>query len=251
MIQLYENKDQIFNDSIDRIIIELFNKKNKKDEADFLMLTGCSALSGTTSISIAIAIAIANTNRRVLLVDCDMRKSAQYKKLNQNINYGFADYLEGKDGDKELFKKIVKETNIKNLFYIPCGYCKTNPTRLLCSEKMKDVIEETKTNCDYVIFDVPSLSIVPDANVLFKYVDGSILVAALGETTKLQIKQAKRKLLKQNSSYYGMIVNKVDKSEFNKVVRNYDYYFNDGSGGQKLNERIKMFRKEQKEKKGE
>jgi len=236
MVVLYENKNQILNDSIDRIVVEVFNKRNVNDSAQTILMTGCSSLSGTTTVSIAMAIAIANTQRKVLLLDCDVRKSAKYKKLNENVEIGLADYLE--DDSMTNLNSVVKETNIDNLYYLPCGSCDNNPTRVLCSSKMNEVIKVAREEFDVVILDVPSISIVPDASILFSEVDGIILLAAIGETTKRQIKQAKRKIKKYSNKYYGLIVNKVDHREYKRALRGYDYYLEDSKGEQNLRKRI-------------
>lgn len=234
MIQLYENENQIYNDSIDKIVVELIKKKKDDNFAHLFLLTGCSTLSGTTSVSIAISIALANTNRKVLLVDCDTRKIPKYKKLNQNVEIGLSDFLIDDCAQKVDLDEIVYETNIDNLSYVPCGTCNKAYTRVMCSPKMKDLLMYSKTNFDYVIFDFPSISIVPDANVLLEEIDGVALLVALGETSKLQIKQTKRKILKYPDKYYGMIINKVEEREFKKLVDRYDYYFIGEDGKQNV-----------------
>ena len=89
-IELYENKNQIVNAAIDRIVVELFHKKEEKEKGQAVLLTGCSPLAGTTSTCIGLAIAMANTKRKTLLVDCDVRKTIQYKKLNKEVSEGLA-----------------------------------------------------------------------------------------------------------------------------------------------------------------
>lgn len=233
-IELYENSNQIVNAAVDRIVVELFNKREESSGGQAVLLTGCSPLAGTTSTSISLAIAMANTKRKTLLVDCDVRKSIQYKKLNEEVTEGLANYLLEDNESVDNIEQIVYETNVDDLYYIPCGKYYENATRILCSSKMTQLIESAKRQFDCIIFDLPSLAIVPDAQVLFGVVDGIVLVTALGETRKKQIKDAKRKVVPFAEHYYGMIINKVEKDVYRRSLMDYDYYFIDKRGRQKL-----------------
>ncbi|MGN0473406.1 MAG: tyrosine-protein kinase family protein [Lachnospiraceae bacterium] len=230
-IELYENKNQLICSAIDRIVVELHNKKRVDQKSQSLVFTGCSPLAGTTSTCIGLGIALANAEWKTLLIDCDVRKSMKYKKLNNETTDGLGDYLI-KDKSAE---EVVYGTNIENLFYVPCGNYSENATRLLCSQNMKQLIQYVKENYDFIIFDCPSITIVPDAQIIANEVDGIILVSAAGDTSKNQIRDAKRIVNKMQDKYYGMIVNKLDLAQYRKNLKNYDYYFTDKKGNQKLN----------------
>ena len=234
-IELYENTDQIVNAAVDRIVVEVFNRKASGQYGQAILLTGCSPLAGTTSTCISLAIAMANTKRKILLVDCDVRKSIRYKKLNEEATDGLANYLLDEESDATNIDNIVYRTNVEDLYYIPCGEYMENATRILCSSKMTELIRDVKGRFDCIVFDLPSLAIVPDAQVLFKAGDGIVLRAALGETRKKQIKDAKRKIAPFADKYYGMIINKVEKGLYRSNIKDYDYYFVDKRGEQKLN----------------
>lgn len=234
-VELYENTDQIVNAAVDRIVVEVFNRKASGQHGQAILLTGCSPLAGTTSTCISLAIAMANTKRKILLVDCDVRKSIRYKKLNEEATDGLANYLLDEESDATDIDNIVYRTNVEDLYYIPCGEYMENATRILCSSKMSELIRDVKGRFDCIVFDLPSLAIVPDAQVLFKAVDGIVLLAALGETRKKQIKDAKRKIAPFADKYYGMIINKVEKGLYRSNIKDYDYYFVDKRGEQKLN----------------
>lgn len=243
---LYENRNQLVTDAIDKIVVEIFNKRNKEEKAQSLVLTGCSPLVGTTSTCIGLSIAVATTQRKTLLIDCDVRKALKYKKLNEKTSMGLANYLLETSGKESItVNDIIYSTNIENLSYIPCGDYSENSTRILCSAKMEKLIETVKEQFDCIIFDLPSLAIVPDAQILFQSVDGIILLAALGETRKRQIKEAKMKIAPYTDKYYGMIINKVQLDMYRKNVRDFDYYFVDQKGEQKLtaNSAYKKYKK--------
>lgn len=244
-IELYENKNQVVSAAIDRIVVEIYNRKESTAQSQTIILTGCSPLVGTTSTSIGLGIAIATSKRKTLVIDCDVRKANKYKKINDQATIGLANYLLINETELD---EIIYTTNIDNLFYIPCGQYSKNSTRILCSVRMEQLLEALKEEFDCIIFDFPSITIVPDAQILFQKVDGIILLAALGETRKRQISEAKLKVEPFESKYYGMIVNKIPLDIYRMNVKDYDYYFMNTKGEQNLNgnSAVKKLRKSKK-----
>jgi capsular exopolysaccharide synthesis family protein len=234
-INLYSNTSQVMNDAIDRIVVEIHNKRKTEDGAQKILLTGCGPQCGSTSVCIGLGISFAEAKWNTLIIDCDIRKSAPYKKLNENTGKGLSDFLLGESVEqKEDFEEIIYATNFENLSYIPCGTYAASPARLFCSGMMKKLLEYVNEQYDYVIFDFPSVAVAPDAQILFGDVDGIILISALECVTKRQIRDAKHKVQPFADKYYGMIINKIDMSLYKKYVKRYDYYFLDKNGNQKL-----------------
>lgn len=240
-IELYEIKNQLVSAAVDKMVVEIINKKENTQEAQTLVLTGCSPRAGTTSMSISLGIAMANCQKKTLLIDCDVRKSLKYKKLNEETTKGLANYLLDLEGNQVSIDSVVYNTNIDSLFYVPCGAYSENSTRILCSNKMDNFIKKMKKEYDCIIFDLPSVSIVPDSQILFKKADGIILISSLGETRKKQIKEAKLKVKPYLDKYYGMIINKIPLDIYRQNVRDYDYYFVDEKGEQNLNGAYKKY----------
>lgn len=245
VIELYSKSDQLVNAAIDKIVVDLFNKKEKNEGGQAIVMTGCSPLSGVTSTSIALGIAMAASRRKTLIIDCDVRKAAQYKKLNDEVTYGVAEYLL----KEELqFEDVIYDTNVEGLSYMPCGAYSNQPTRVLCSPKMESLIASAKEHYDCILLDVPSVAVVPDAQILFPMADGIILLSALGETRKKQIKEARMKVAPFAEKYYGMIVNKIPMDVYRQNVKDFDYYFVNKKGEQKFykSEAYQKFKKKQK-----
>lgn len=218
-IKLYCNDSQIMNDAIDRIIVEIHSYKKQFGNKSIL-LSGCGSKSGTTTIAINLAIALSMSGWKTLLVDCDLRKEKKYKRLNEDIKIGLSDYL---SKDIEL-NEATFNTNYELLEYIPGGSVANSPVRLFCSAKMEQFVSEVKDEYDYIIFDFPSLNIVSDASILFPYVDGIALVGAMNQTTKKQLRDARRKVSSYRDKYYGLIINQVHKTEYKKYIKDYDYF---------------------------
>lgn len=235
IVDLYGNTSQVMNDAIDKIVIEIYNKRNCNEGAQKILLTGCGPQCGSTSTSIGLGISFAAAKWKTLIVDCDFRKSVELKKLNENTDMGLSDHLLDETLDKKVnIENIIYATNFESLSYVPSGNNAASPARLFGSGKMDQFLKYVDENYDYVIFDFPSISVAPDAQILFGKVDGIVLIAALEEVTKKQVKDAKHKVMPFKNKYYGMIINKIDKSLYRKYVKRYDYYFMDKNGKQNL-----------------
>lgn len=219
-IEIYQSDSQIVRDAIDKVIVKVYQRKREKNHRSFL-LTGCSAGCGTTHTAINMAVALANAGWKTVLVDCDIRKGMTYKRLNQEVNNGLSDYLM-KQGEKPVFP-----TDIDKLYYIPCGNNVGSPVRLLCTKEMETLVRELNDEYDFVIYDFPSIEIVPDAGIMMSVVDDVILVAAVNETSKQQLDSAKSKVKACKDKYLGLILNKLELPEYRHYVKNYDYFRKD------------------------
>lgn len=249
-IELYVNDSQVMNDAIDRIVVEIHNKKKEHDGAKKILLTGCGPQCGSTSTCIGLGISFSAAKWRTLIIDCDLRKQRDYKKLNEKTGLGLSDFLHGDEAGDNNFEEIIYPTNFENLSYIPCGKYAASPARLFCSGMMRQLLKYADENYDYVIFDFPSVSVAPDAQILFGEVDGIILVSALEGVTKRQVRQAKRKVRPYADKYYGMIINKIQMNLYRKYVKRFDYYFVNKDGVQKLSgSAAKKYKKSKSEKK--
>ena len=218
-IEFYRSDSQFINDAIDRLLMEVcFYKKefNKKT----VLLTGCGSSNGTTMIAINLAIVLSIAGCRTLLVDADLKKRNKYKRLGRDVRKGLSNYLDGESNVEE----ITYPTNYRDLSYIPCGASNTGSARLLCSGKMNCFIQERKDEYDFIIFDTPSVTVVPDAKVMFPSMDGIALVMSLNATTKKQLANARREAGQFGDKYCGLIINCVDKKEYERIFPQYDYF---------------------------
>ena len=247
-IQLYANTQQVLNDAIDRVVVEIHNKRKNDSGAHKILLTGCGPQCGSTSVSISLGISLADAKWKTLIIDCDLHKAQELKKLNEATGKGLSDILlEESDNSKLDFEEIIYDTNIDHLSYIPCGKSMMSPVRLFCSGMMKQLLQYLNGKFDYIIFDFPSVAVAPDAQILFGDVDGIVLISALETVTKRQIRDAKHKVQPFADKYYGMIINKIDIDLYRKYVKKYDYYFVDKKGNQKLDGRAaRQYRKKKK-----
>lgn len=218
-IELYPMQSHVMSDAIDRVIVELHELMRGR-ETKSLLMTGCGPGNGTTTLAINLAIALSMSAWKTLLVDCDLRKEKKFKRLGEKTQLGLSDYLLQKAEPED----IVYGTNYDLLEYIPSGFNAGNPVRLFCSRRMEEFIRTIKGDYEYVIFDLPSLNIVSDARILFSGVDGILLVAALQQTTKKQLADARLKVDEFGEKYCGLLVNKVELGQYRKHIKDYDYF---------------------------
>ena len=207
------------NDATDRIVVEVYKHKKEK-QYKTILLTGASPQAGTTTNAINLAIALSVAGWKTVLIDADMRKGTALKRLNKDTGKGLSDYL----NDAVPSTKIKYRTSYDNLTYIPCGSVQDSPVRLLCTKKMELIVEQMKEEYDFVVFDFPSINIVPDAEIMFSIVDEMMIVAAIGKTSKRQLYDARKKVSAYSEKYVGTIVNQVDMIEYRKYFKEYDYF---------------------------
>jgi protein-tyrosine kinase len=184
-------------------------------------IASCMPEVGKTTIAINLAISMARSGWKTLLVDTDIRKPGNAKRISDEATQGVSDIIEGKANISEA----ICTTNIQNLVYLSCGKNNSNPIELLCSAKFEKFIEEVKEGYDFVIFDTPTLSSVIDGALVASKTDATLLVAEMGSTKLTTLKRSKEQLEKANANILGVVLNKVKKRDFQKYVQTYNYFF--------------------------
>jgi capsular exopolysaccharide synthesis family protein len=220
VINIYQSENKIIRDAVDKIVVQVYRKKREDNHQSFL-ITGCSGGCGTTNVAINMSVALANAGWKTVLVDCDIRKGMRYKRLNQEINVGLADFLTGETDD------VIYATNNEQLDYIPCGSDSGSPVRLIATSAMEQFDAKLKEKYDFVVYDFPSVNIVPDAGIMIPVVDDVLLVAAMNETTRSELARAKAAVKKTPGKYMGVIANKLAISDYRHYINDYDYFGED------------------------
>lgn len=154
------------------------------ENAKTTLITSNISGEGKSFISINLAISYTLTDKKVALLELDLRKPRLSGLLNVNRDPGISNYLVG----KIPIEGIIKETAIKNLFIISAGAIPPNPSELILSSKFKDMIEEIKARFDYLIIDSAPIGPVSDSLLLKDYADTTIFVVRHNATPKMYIK---------------------------------------------------------------
>jgi capsular exopolysaccharide synthesis family protein len=221
-LDIYKNDNYVLNDAFDQAVMNLHILKRQNGYRTFV-ICGCEAGNGTTTVAINLAAALAGSGWKTVLIDGDMRKKNRYKRLNENVSEGLSDYLM----DRVPLENIICPTTTENLSYIPCGELIDNPVRLLCSNKMNVAREELANTYDFIIYDMPAVNAAMDAKVISVNVDATILVTAIGETSKRGLIEAANALEDVKANLIGTIVNKLDMDQYVSFNVDYDYFQNE------------------------
>lgn len=178
-------------------------------------VTSFSVNEGKTTTVANLAVIFSQQGSRVLLIDGDLRKPVIHRIFGfENIN-GLTDILLKHDD----YVKYIKRSQIDHLDVLVCGTLPPNPSELLLSRAMRNLIQQVRDYYDIVLIDAPPVGIVTDAAITSSMVDGVILVAAAGKVTVDELLRAKEILNKVNANIIGVVLNKI-------AQKSTGYYYN-------------------------
>lgn len=190
---------------------------NTKRGLHSLLITSTTPGEGKSWVSANLAVAFAQAGKKVILVDCDMRKGRQFSIFNISPTPGLSNFLSGINSNGEdsspNILSYIKETEVDNLYIIPAGNIPPNPSELLVSEQMMQAVEELKSICDLVIFDGTPCSLVTDAVIISRYVDTTLIVSAYKTTKMDDLEKVKRDIENVGGKIAGVVINKVPTSQ--------------------------------------
>lgn len=170
-----------------------------------LLVTSTHPEEGKSTILANLATTFAQTGRRVILVDCDLRRPSLHRIFGVRSGAGLTSAILD-PGVKEF---PYQDSGVPNLRLLCSGPLPPNPSELLGSRRMAEVIEQLKAEADYVLFDSPPVVVVTDAAILASKVDGVMLVIHAGRTRRELAKRAKALLDKVNANLLGVVLNNV------------------------------------------
>ncbi len=186
---------------------------NSGRKAKTILITSCTPQEGKSWVSSNVATSFAETNKKVLLVDCDMRKGRVSKIFRISNQEGLSNYLYSMTGnikkDISLATKYIKETQIPNLHILTKGTTPPNPSELIDSSNMRELLAILKNIYDVIIIDAPPCKLVTDSIILSAIVDSTILVVSSGKTKINSLKEVKKSIQSVGGQIIGAVVNKV------------------------------------------
>ena len=171
-------------------------------------MTSMEPSDGKTTTLGNLAVVFAQTGKRVLVVDCDLRKPNVHKKFGLRNSFGLS-YILAQPGEISI-EQGMQPSKIENLKIITSGPLPPNPAEWLGSKKMKGILERMCEQADIVIIDTPPALAVTDASVLAPQVDGVVLVIRAGQTRKDALKETVTQMRSANANIIGVVLNDLD-----------------------------------------
>ena len=187
---------------------------NTKGKLKTLLVTSTFPGEGKSWVASNLAVTFAQAGKKVVLIDADMRKGRQYNIFGISPIPGLSNYLSGVDIDDEQrdvtdIADYVQDTEIDNLFVMPAGNIPPNPSELLISPQMVNLLEQLKELCDIVIIDGTPNELVTDSLIITRLVDSTIIVTASKQTKKDNLRRAIQNIQNVGGKIAGVVVNKV------------------------------------------
>lgn len=196
------------------------------DEKDCHIIGVCSALSGEgKSVSaINLAYTISQMNKRVLLIDCDMRRPTVSRKLHINKGNGLSDFLSAQIQEGGLIQMCGIKGNEDAFHVISSGRTPPNPVELLSSVRMKKLLALLREKYAYIILDLPPVGEVSDALAVADQTDGMILVVRQNMCDRNKLADAVRQLEFLNTKILGLVFNCTEEKRGLYAYKNSSVY---------------------------
>ena len=189
------------------------------NELKTILVTSTTPSEGKSFISANLAISFAQSGKRVLLIDCDLRKGRQHTVFNVSHKKGLSNLLLG---DISNYTGYVNQTGINGLGVITSGPFPPNPSELLESKKNAQLLEILKENFDIIILDGAPCIGLSDSVILSSLVDKVILVTSENTTQKSALKETKKLLDNVGANIAGCVINNISAKK--RGYGNYYYY---------------------------
>lgn len=198
-----------------------------------ILFTSAREKEGKSFIVNNIAVAFAQANKKVLIVDTNLRNSKGRSQIFKNqTGEGLSDFIkeitENKLENLEKAKQYIKETKIPNLHILESGTIPPNPSELLSSTNMRNLLELLKSMYDLILLDGTPSMMVSDSIALSTMVDSTILIAENKVSKINELKKTKRQIQDVGGKIMGVILNKSDVQHNKYYGKGYGYYYGDG-----------------------
>jgi capsular exopolysaccharide synthesis family protein len=189
------------------------------EEIKTIAVTSTQPGEGKSTVISNLAITTAHSGKKVLLIDCDLRKPTIHKKFGVSNQEGLTNLL----AKEKSLEEVIKTTNISNFYLLTSGPIPPNPAELLGSKKMKSLLKELDEIFDMVFIDSPPVLAVTDAQILASQCSGVIFVTGYGQSEKQAVVRAKELIDKVGGKILGVVINKIPAQTKSYYTYNYDY----------------------------
>ena len=181
----------------------LSNAKN-----NIIMIAGPSPEVGKSFISTNLATILAQSNKKVLLIDADMRRGYLHKYFNLEVKPGLAEYL----SNLADLNQVIHQTDVLGLSMIARGKNPANPSEMLSSEQFKALMEQLSQQYDHIIIDTPPILAVTDGIIISQYAGVNLLVARYAKSQMKELELSLNRFEQANVKVNGFILNDIQRS---------------------------------------
>lgn len=174
------------------------HKENK-----IIAITSSVSGEGKTTIAAGLARVLAQSNKKVIVLDLDMRKASIHKQFDINNNIGVSNYLTSQN----TLEEVIKQTDVYGLNIMTTGPLPPNPSELILSTEFTLLLEKLKANYDYIVMDTPPAGLVTDATILMNYSDITFTIVRANYSRKEFVKNIDRMAKEHSHNRVGVILN--------------------------------------------
>lgn len=185
-----------------------------------VLITSMSKSEGKTATITNLARVLAQGKKNVLVIDCDLRRPRMHSLLNMPNEVGLSTFLAG-----NIEECPIQSVPDEEISLVPSGPIPPDPSELLGSKKMKDLLANLLEKYDFVLLDSPPIGAVTDSLTLSQYVDGTILVAKAGSTLIEMFASGTKKMRDINARIFGVVLNSVQTPEQGAYQYGYSTYY--------------------------
>ncbi|HEO1797857.1 TPA: polysaccharide biosynthesis tyrosine autokinase [Acinetobacter baumannii] len=202
-----KNSDDIAIESLRSIRTAIhFALANAKN--NIIMIAGPSPEVGKSFISINLATIFAQSNKRVLLIDADMRRGYMHKYFDVDVKPGLSELLSGQAD----LQKVLHKTQVDNLDVITRGKSPTNPSEILSSNQFKELLEQLQSQYDHIIIDTPPVLAVTDGIIISQYTGVNLIVARYAKSQMKELELTVNRFEQAGVKVNGFILNDIQRA---------------------------------------
>ncbi|EPK8513857.1 polysaccharide biosynthesis tyrosine autokinase [Acinetobacter baumannii] len=202
-----KNSDDIAIESLRSIRTAIhFALANAKN--NIIMITGPSPEVGKSFISTNLATIFAQGDKRVLLIDADMRRGYMHKYFDVDVKPGLSELLSGQAD----LQKVLHKTQVTNLDVITRGKSPTNPSEILSSNQFKELLEQLQSQYDHIIIDTPPVLAVTDGIIISQYTDVNLIVARYAKSQMKELELTVNRFEQAGVKVNGFILNDIQRA---------------------------------------
>lgn len=218
---VYKKPNSIPSEAFRALRTRIQFSKIEQEKLKTILVTSSTPQEGKTTISVNLAGSFANSGKKTLILDCDLRKPRLHTVFKAKRYPGFVDHFFG----QATIEEITRKSDLDNLYYITAGTIPPNPSEILGSSQMQDLLVKLKEEYDMIVIDSPPIIAVTDSEILSSITDGTLLVTS-ANTTEIELMKMSVDLLShERATFLGVILNNFTyRSGYGSYYKYYYYY---------------------------